>query len=145
MLNRVDIIGNLGADPEVRQVGDSKVANLRISVNEKWKDKNTGERREKTEWVPVTLWGPLAGIAEQYLKKGSKVYVSGKFTTRKYQAQDGTDRYATDVVVQGFGGQLVMLDSAGGRGDDSGYSPPPQSSGPTVGSGTPDDEDSIPF
>jgi len=131
MLNRVDIIGNLGADPEVRTVGDSKVANLRLAVNEKWKDRNTGEKREKTEWVPVTIWGPVAGVAEQYLRKGSKVFVSGKFQTRKWQDKDGNDRYTTEVVVQGFCGQMVMLDSAGSS-SGGGY----QSGGTTVGSGS---------
>lgn len=144
MLNRVDIIGNLGADPEVRTVGDSKVANLRLAVNEKWKDRNTGEKREKTEWVPVTIWGPVAGVAEQYLKKGSKVFISGKFQTRKWQDQSGADRYTTEVVVQGFGGQMVMLDSVGSSGG-GGY----QSGGTTVGSGSsaPLDDlgDEIPF
>jgi single-strand DNA-binding protein len=115
-----------------------KVANLRVAVSEKWKDKNTGERKEKTEWVPVTLWGPLAGIAEQYLRKGSKVFVQGKFQTRKWQDQSGADRYTTEVVVQGFGGQMVMLDSASGQsqGGGGGYSPPPQNNV---------DDDEIPF
>lgn len=143
MLNQVQIIGNLGADPEVRsmQNGD-KVANLRVAVSEKWKDKNTGERKEKTEWVPVTLWGPLAGVAEQYLHKGSKVFISGKFTTRKWQDQSGNDRYTTEVVVQGFGGQMVMLDSRSDGGASSSGSHQP---GPTVGSGTSDIDDEIPF
>ncbi len=143
MLNRVDIIGNLGDDPQVRTVGDNKVANLRLAVNEKWKDKNTGEKREKTEWVPVTIWGPVASIAEQYLKKGSKVFISGKFQTRKWQDQSGNDRYSTEVVVQGFGGQMIMLDSVGSSGG-GGY----QSGGTTVGSGSsapPDLDDEIPF
>ena len=111
-LNRVEIIGNLGADPEIRstQSGD-KCANLRVAVSEKWKDRNTGERRERTEWVPVVIWGPLAGIAEQYLRKGSKVFIAGKFTTRKWQDQSGQDRYSTEVVVQGPQAQMVMLDS----------------------------------
>lgn len=143
-LNNCQFIGNLGADPEVRSVGDSKVANLRIAVNERWKDKNTGEKREKTEWIPVTIWGPVAGIAEQYLRKGSKVFISGKFQTRKWQDKDGNDRYTTEVVVQGFGGQMVMLDSAGSA-IGGGY----QSGGTTVGSGAsapPDDiDDEIPF
>lgn len=138
-LNQVQIIGNLGADPEVRSMNNGdKVANLRVAVSEKWKDKNTGERKEKTEWVPVTLWGPLAGIAEQYLRKGSKVFVQGKFQTRKWQDQSGADRYSTEVVVQGFGGQMVMLDSASGQsqGGGGGYSPPPQNN---------HDDDEIPF
>lgn len=139
-LNQVQVIGNLGADPEVRSMNNGdKVANLRVAVSEKWKDKQTGERKEKTEWVPVTLWGPLAGIAEQYLRKGSKVFVQGKFQTRKWQDQSGADRYSTEVVVQGFGGQMVMLDSASGQsqGGGVGYSPPPQSD--------PYDGDDMPF
>ena len=145
MLNQCSFIGNLGADPEVRTVGDSKVANLRLAVNERWKDRNTGEKREKTEWVPVTIWGPVAGIAEQYLRKGSKIFISGKFQTRKWQDKDGNDRYTTEVVVQGFGGQMIMLDSAGSS-SGGGY----QSGGTTVGSGSsapPDDlgDDEIPF
>ena len=145
MLNQCSFIGNLGSDPEVRTVGDSKVANLRLAVNERWKDRNTGEKREKTEWVPVTIWGPVAGIAEQYLRKGSKIFISGKFQTRKWQDKDGNDRYTTEVVVQGFGGQMIMLDSAGSS-SGGGY----QSGGTTVGSGSsapPDDlgDDEIPF
>ena len=111
-LNRCEFIGNLGADPEIRTTGGGdKCANIRIAVTEKWKDKSSGERRERTEWVPVVIWGPLAGIAEQYLSKGSKVYVAGKFTTRKWQDQSGSDRYSTEVVLNGFDAKLEMLDS----------------------------------
>lgn len=111
MLNRCEFIGNLGRDPEIRttQSGD-KVANLRIAVSEKWKDRDTGERKERTEWIPVTIWGPLAKVAEQYLHKGSKVFVSGKFQTRKWQDQSGADRYSTEIVLQGPQSQLTMLD-----------------------------------
>lgn len=115
-LNQCQFIGNLGRDPEVRttQNGD-KIANLRLAVSETWKDKQTGERKEKTEWVSVVIWGPLAGIADQYLRKGSKVYVSGKMETRKWQDQSGADRYSTEVVLRGFDAKLEMLDAPGGR------------------------------
>ena len=118
-VNKVILIGNLGRDPEVRTFGNGgKVCNLRIATSENWKDKNTGERREKTEWHSVAIFNDgLVRIAEQYLKKGSKVYIEGALQTRKYQAQDGTDRYSTEVVLQGFGGTLTMLD---GRGEGDG-------------------------
>ncbi len=119
-VNKVILIGNLGRDPEVRTFGNGgKVCNLRIATSENWKDKNTGERREKTEWHSVAIFNDgLVRIAEQYLKKGSKVYIEGALQTRKYQAQDGSDRYSTEVVLQGFGGTLTMLDgrSEGGQG-----------------------------
>ncbi|MFT5649225.1 MAG: single-strand DNA-binding protein [Yoonia sp.] len=119
-VNKVILIGNLGRDPEVRTFGNGgKVCNLRIATSENWKDKNTGERREKTEWHSVAIFNDgLVRIAEQYLKKGSKVYLEGALQTRKYQAQDGSDRYSTEVVLQGFGGTLTMLDgrSEGGQG-----------------------------
>lgn len=113
MLNQCQFIGHLGADPEIRsmQSGD-KVANLRLAVSERWKDKATGERKEKTEWVSLTIWGPLAGIAEQYLHKGSKIFVQGKLQTRKWSDQSGNDRYSTEVVLQGPGAVLTMLDGA---------------------------------
>lgn len=143
-LNQCIFIGNLGADPEIRTMGSGdKVANFRIACSEKWKDKNTGEKREKTEWVNVSIFGPLVGIVESYLKKGSKVFVSGKMQTRKYQAHDGTDRYSTEIVLQGFGGQLIMLDSAGGQ---SGGAATHSTTGNSVGSGSPPDlDDDIPF
>ena len=122
-VNKVILIGNLGRDPEVRTFGNGgKVCNLRIATSENWKDKNTGERREKTEWHSVAIFNDgLVRIAEQYLKKGSKVYIEGALQTRKYQAQDGTDRYSTEVVLQGFGGTLTMLDGRGeGGGQGSG-------------------------
>nr|WP_233348999.1 single-stranded DNA-binding protein [Henriciella marina] len=115
-MNKVIIIGNLGADPEVRQFQNGgQVCNLRIATSETWKDKNTGERREKTEWHQVAIFSEgLVRIAQQYLKKGSKVYVEGKLQTRKWQDQSGADRYSTEIVLQGFDGTLTMLDSAGG-------------------------------
>lgn len=145
MLNQVNLIGNLGADPEIRsfQNGD-KVANMRLACSEKWKDRNTGERKEKTEWVSITVFGPLVNVIEQYVKKGSKLYVSGKLQTRKWQDQSGADRYSTEVVLQGPSATLVMLDSAGGgdRGGGASYG----GGGVTVGSGAPpDDLDEIPF
>ena len=121
-VNKVILIGNLGADPEIRSFQNGgKVANLRIATSETWKDKNTGERREKTEWHTVALFSEgLVRVAEQYLKKGSKVYIEGKLQTRKWQDQSGADRYSTEVVVQ-MGGTLTMLDGrsdgAGGGGD----------------------------
>jgi single-strand DNA-binding protein len=128
-VNKVILIGNLGRDPEVRSFQNGgKVCNLRIATSETWKDKSTGERREKTEWHSVAIFNEgLVRIAEQYLKKGSKVYIEGQLQTRKYQAQDGTDRYSTEVVLQGFGGTLTMLDGRGegggmGGGDQGGYS-----------------------
>lgn len=119
-VNKVILIGNLGADPEIRSFQNGgKVANLRIATSETWKDKNTGERREKTEWHTVALFSEgLVRVAEQYLKKGSKVYIEGKLQTRKWQDQSGADRYSTEVVVQ-MGGTLTMLD---GRSDGAGGS-----------------------
>ena len=121
-VNKVILIGNLGRDPEVRTFGNGgKVCNLRIATSENWKDKNTGERRDKTEWHLVAIFNDgLVRIAEQYLKKGSKVYIEGALQTRKYQAQDGTDRYSTEVVLQGFGGTLTMLDGRGEGGGQGG-------------------------
>lgn len=123
-VNKVILIGNLGRDPEVRTFGNGgKVCNLRIATSENWKDKNTGERREKTEWHSVAIFNDgLVRIAEQYLKKGSKVYIEGALQTRKFQAQDGTDRYSTEVVLQGFGGTLTMLDGRGEGGGQGGGS-----------------------
>lgn len=124
MLNRCEFIGRLGADPEIRQTSDGKkIANLRIAVSESWKDKNTGEKREKTEWIPVTIFNEgLAGVAERFLKKGSQIYVSGTWQTRKWQDKDGNDRYSTECVLQSFDSKLVMLDnkSDGGGNNSSG-------------------------
>ena len=129
-LNKVMIIGNLGRDPEVRSFQNGgKVCNLRIATSETWKDKNTGERREKTEWHSVAIFQEgLVRVAEQYLKKGSKVYIEGKLQTRKWQDQSGQDRYSTEVVLQGYDGVMTMLDgrdggggSMGGGGGGGGY------------------------
>ena len=115
-VNKVILVGNLGADPEVRQFQNGgQVCNLRVATSETWKDKNTGERREKTEWHQVAIFSEgLVRVAQNYLKKGSKIYLEGKLQTRKWQDQNGNDRYSTEVVLQGFDATLVMLDSAGG-------------------------------
>ena len=124
-VNKVILIGNLGADPEVRRTQDGRpIVNLRVATSESWRDKTTGERREKTEWHRVVIFSEgLAKVAEQYLKKGSKVYLEGSLQTRKWQDKDGQDRYSTEVVLQGFNSQLTMLDRAGGgagAGGDNG-------------------------
>lgn len=121
-LNKVMIIGNLGRDPEVRSFQNGgKVCNLRIATSETWKDKNTGERREKTEWHSVAIFQEgLVRVAEQYLKKGSKVYIEGKLQTRKWQDQSGQDRYSTEVVLQGYDGVMTMLDGRDGGGGSMG-------------------------
>jgi len=117
-VNKVILVGNLGRDPEVRSFQNGgKVCNLRIATSETWKDRNTGERREKTEWHSVAIFSEgLVRVCEQYLRKGSKIYVEGQLQTRKWQDQSGNDRYSTEVVLQGFNGTLVMLDSRGGGG-----------------------------
>jgi single-strand DNA-binding protein len=116
MVNKVILIGNLGKDPEIRRTQDGRpVANLRVATTETWRDKATGERREKTEWHSVVIFNEgLCRVAEQYLKKGAKVYIEGQLQTRKWQGQDGQDRYSTEVVLQGFNSTLTMLDSRGG-------------------------------
>jgi single-strand DNA-binding protein len=121
-LNKVMLIGNLGADPEVRTFQNGgKVANLRIATSETWKDRQTGERKEKTEWHTVAIFSEgLVGVVERYLKKGSKVFVEGKLQTRKWQDQNGQDRYSTEIVIQGLGGTLTMLDGAQGGGGGGG-------------------------
>jgi len=117
-LNKVMLIGNLGADPEIRTLNNGgKVASLRIATSETWKDRQTGERREKTEWHSVVIFSEgLVGVVERYLKKGRKVFVEGKLRTRKWQDASGQDRYSTEIVIDGPGGTLTMLDSAGGDG-----------------------------
>ena len=116
-VNKVILIGNLGKDPEVRSMQNGgKIANLSLATSESWRDKASGERKEKTEWHRVVIFGNLAEIAEKYLKKGSKVYVSGSLQTRKWTDQSGAEKYSTEVVLQGFGGELTMLDGKGGGG-----------------------------
>jgi single-strand DNA-binding protein len=157
-VNKVILIGNLGADPEVRRTQDGRpIVNLRVATSESWRDKTSGERREKTEWHRVVIFSEgLAKVAEQYLKKGSKVYLEGSLQTRKWQDKDGQDRYSTEVVLQGFNSQLTMLDRAGGgAGSGADTSDNFGSPGPTAarkpamagaGSGKRDDmDDEIPF
>ena len=139
-VNKVILIGNLGADPEIRRTNDGRpIANLRVATSENWRDKATGERRERTEWHRVVIFNEgLCRIAEQYLRKGSKVYLEGQLQTRKWQDQSGQDRYSTEVVLQGFNSQLTMLDGrgegAGAGGGDFGRSSPMESErGPSAG------------
>ena len=125
-VNKVILVGNLGRDPEVRSFQNGgKVCNLRIATSENWKDRNTGERRERTEWHSVAIFSePLARIAEQYLRKGSKVYIEGQLETRKWQDQSGQDRYTTEIVLRPYRGKLTLLDGrgeGGGQGGGGGY------------------------
>jgi len=121
-VNKVILIGNLGADPEVKSFQNGgKIANLRIATSESWKDRNTGERKERTEWHTVVLNSEgLVGVAERYLRKGSKVYIEGSLRTRKWQDQSGNDRYTTEISVGGMNGVLTMLDGAPGGGQGGG-------------------------
>ena len=121
-VNKVIIVGNLGADPEVKSFQNGgRICNLRIATSEDWKDKNTGEKKERTEWHTVVLNSDgLVGVAERFLKKGSKVYIEGSLRTRKWQDASGNDRYSTEVSVAGFDGKLVMLDGAKGGGGGGG-------------------------
>jgi len=143
-VNKVIIVGNLGRDPEIRRTQDGRpIANLNIATSESWRDKNSGERREKTEWHRVVIFNDgLCKIAEQYLKKGSKVYLEGQLQTRKWQDQSGQDRYSTEVVLQNYGGVLHMLDgrsngASGGMQDNygGGYDAGPPSGGDSFGGG----------
>jgi single-strand DNA-binding protein len=170
-LNKVMIIGNLGRDPEVRSFQNGgKVCNLRIATSETWKDKNTGERREKTEWHSVAIFQEgLVRVAEQYLKKGSTVYIEGKLQTRKWQDQSGADKYSTEIVLQGYDGVMTMIggrndggsggggggysggDQGGGYGggdqggNSGGYGGGDQGGGQGGGGGSSDMDDEIPF
>jgi single-strand DNA-binding protein len=158
-VNKVILIGNLGKDPEIRRTQDGRpIANLRVATTESWRDKTSGERRERTEWHSVVIFNEgLCRVAEQYLKKGAKVYIEGQLQTRKWQGQDGQDRYSTEVVLQGFNSVLTMLDSRGaGAGaaagmqedDPSGYASPPANGGAKRGGGKGFDkavDDEIPF
>jgi single-strand DNA-binding protein len=131
-VNKVILIGNLGADPDIRRLNSGdKVVNLRIATSETWRDKQSGERRERTEWHTVVIFNDqLAGVAEQYLKKGAKVYIEGSLQTRKWQDQSGQDRYSTEVVLQKYRGELTMLDGrqggAMGGGESAGYDEQPR-------------------
>lgn len=146
-VNKVIIVGNLGRDPEVRTFGNGgKVVNLRIATSETWNDKQSGERKERTEWHAVTIYNEgLAKVAEQYLRKGSTVYIEGQLETRKWQDQSGADRYSTEVVLRQFRGELTLL---GGKSDDNGQRQDRgQSQGGSGygGGGRPDLDDEIPF
>lgn len=126
-VNKVILVGNVGRDPEIRRMGDGKpVVNLSIATSETWKDRNTGERKEKTEWHRVVIFNEnIARVVEQYVKKGSKLYIEGALQTRKWTDQSGVEKYTTEIVIQAFNGQLTLLDSAGGNrggGDDYGNS-----------------------
>lgn len=130
-VNKVILIGNLGADPEIRRLNSGDpVVNMRIATSETWRDRNSGERRERTEWHNVVIFNDnLAKVAEQYLKKGMKVYIEGQLQTRKWQDQQGQDRYTTEIVLQKFRGELQMLDSRGqGEGGQVGYDRPSRGS-----------------
>ncbi|WP_422024739.1 single-stranded DNA-binding protein [Pyruvatibacter mobilis] len=161
-VNKVILVGNLGADPEVRHTQDGRpIVNLRIATSESWRDRSTGERRERTEWHRVVIFSEgLAKIAEQYLRKGSKVYLEGQLQTRKWQDQSGQDRYSTEVVLQGFNATLTMLDGrsggdGGGMGGGGGSSMGGGSMGGGGGGGRPsqpaddfgggDFDDEVPF
>ncbi|KFE35289.1 single-stranded DNA-binding protein [Thioclava atlantica] len=167
-VNKVILVGNLGRDPEVRTFSNGgRVCNLRIATSENWRDRTTGERKERTEWHSVAIFSePLAKIAEQYLRKGSKVYIEGQLETRKWQDQSGQDRYSTEIVLRPYRGELTLLDgrdgggsgggggsyggpSSGGPGgyDEGGGYGGPSSGGPGGGGGggRPDFDDEIPF
>ncbi len=157
-VNKVILIGNLGADPEIRRTRDGRpVANMRIATSESWRDRQSGERREKTEWHNVVVFNEgLCKVIEQYVKKGSKVYIEGQLQTRKWEDQSGNDRYTTEVVLQGFNGNLTMLDGRreSGMGDYGGDYGGGSRSGGDFGSSGPmetgggsraDMDDEIPF
>ncbi len=158
-LNKVMLIGNLGADPEIRTMGSGdRVANLRIATSESWRDKTTGERREKTDWHSVVVFNDgLVGVIEKYLRKGAKVYVEGALQTRKWTDKDGNDRYSTEVVLQRYRGELTMLDGRnsdgggyeGGQGGGGNFASSAASSGGNQGGGNQfanaDLDDEIPF
>ncbi|MDK4735748.1 single-stranded DNA-binding protein [Rhizobium sp. CNPSo 3490] len=167
-VNKVILVGNVGADPEIRRTQDGRpIANLRIATSETWRDRNSGERREKTEWHTVVVFNEgLCKVVEQYVKKGAKLYIEGQLQTRKWQDQQGQDRYSTEVVLQGFNSTLTMLDGrgdgggassgfGGGRGGSSSndygddYGAPAPSSSPSRGGGggnfSRDLDDDIPF
>ncbi len=154
-VNKVILVGNLGADPEIRRTQDGRpIANFSVATSESWRDKNSGERKERTEWHRVVVFSEgLCRVIEQYVKKGSKVYLEGQLQTRKWQDKDGNDRWSTEVVLQGFNSTLTMLDSRNERGDsgfssgdsDFGSASPMErtGSGGSGGGGSMDDE--IPF
>lgn len=155
-VNKAILVGNLGQDPEVRNLpSGGKVVNLSIATSERWKDKNTGEQKEKTEWHRVVIFGDgITNVAEQYLRKGSKVYLEGSIQTRKWQDQSGQDKYSTEIVLNGFGAKLVLLDGQQGGGnrpppadspDDYGRTSSRESASQSGGYDPDADPDSIPF
>jgi single-strand DNA-binding protein len=163
-VNKVIVLGHLGADPEIRHTQDGRgIASLRVATSETWRDRTTGDRREKTEWHSIVIFTEgLVKVAEQYLKKGAKVYIEGQLQTRKWQDQSGNDRYSTEIVLQGFNAQLVMLDRREGSGYRPGGNPEDygldgeRATGPRAGGGSPasgttrphlgpDLDDDIPF
>ena len=155
-VNKVILIGNLGKDPEIRTFQNGgKVCNFSIATSENWKDRNTGERQERTQWHNIAIFSePISNVAEQYLKKGSKVYIEGQLETRKWQDQSGNDRYSTEVVIRPYGGSLTMLDSrsdAYGMNSNQDFAqnqsdkPPSIPNEPTDNEGIGDLDDEIPF
>lgn len=144
-LNRASLMGRLGRDPEIRttQSGD-KIASLRIATGESWKDKTSGEKKERTEWHSVVIFGPLAGVAERFLRKGARVLVEGPIRTRKWQDQAGADRYSTEIVLSGFGARLDVIDWPEGTGG-AGQGQADAYSGDTMPPGPSTYDDEIPF
>lgn len=157
-VNKVILVGNLGRDPEIRftQAG-KKIANFSIATSEQWRDRQSGERRERTEWHRIVVFNEgLADVVERFVKKGSKLYIEGQLRTRKWQGQDGKDNYTTEVVLEGFNSNLTMLDNRGegggmgggsssGGGSDAGWGNSGSSGGGSAPSGAPDLDDEIPF
>ena len=161
-VNKVILVGNLGKDPEIRRTQDGRpIANLSVATSESWRDKATGERKEKTEWHRVVIFNEgLCKVAEQYLKKGAKVYIEGELQTRKWTDQAGVEKYSTEVVLQGFNSTLTMLDGRGGGGGGGGFAdesggdfgagspssaPPAPRRRPAAGARNSDMDDDIPF
>jgi single-strand DNA-binding protein len=152
-VNKVIIIGNLGKDPEIRRTQDGKpIANLTVATSESWRDKSSGERKEKTEWHRVVIFSePLCKVAEQYLKKGAKVYIEGALQTRKWTDQAGVEKYSTEIVLQGFSGTLTMLDGKSAVASEEPVAPAPRRADPISSGRLPPrqnimpDDDEIPF
>ena len=156
-VNKVILVGNLGKDPEIRTFQNGgKVCNFPIATSENWKDRNTGERQERTQWHNIAIFSePISNVADQYLKKGSKVYIEGQLETRKWQDQSGNDRYSTEVVIRPYSGSLTMLDSrseGGSINSNQNYTSDPQAgaastitNGPNENEGIGDLDDEIPF
>lgn len=144
MVNKVILIGNVGADPEIRSLGnDQRVARLRIATSERWKDRNSGERKERTEWHTVSVFNQgLVGVIERFVKKGSKLYIEGKLETRDWEDKEsGAKRYATEIVLRNYGGEITLLDS---RGSDDNSSPRPRQNASVQSPGRQNKQDSLP-